>query len=261
MPNFDNQDKSPARFRTGARARVLLAAGAGTAAAASFAAAQAGTAAANVEFASLGIAEHVPSSHHSAPRHHSARHQHSDPAPLSPYLLTAGDRGTAVKQVQRAVHRYPTGYFGSGTHKAVARFQHRHHLAPDGVVGPRTRRAMHLRVRIIQPPAPVAASSPAQSPAPATTTTSSTQPTATQSTSSGGYAIPSSVVQCESGGNAHAVSPFTGGGLYGILSSSWQDFGGTRYAPEPYDATPGEQGAIAQKILASQGPGAWQCWK
>ena len=92
---------------------------------------------------------------------------------------------------------------------------------------------MHLRVRIIQPPAPVAASSPRSKPASATTTTSSTQPTATQNTSSGGYAIPSSVVHCESGGNAHAVSPFTGGGLYGIVSSSWQDFGGTRYAPSP----------------------------
>ena len=120
-----------------------------------------------------------------------------------------------------------------------------------------------LHIRYTPAPAPTSTAAPAPAPAPASTSssTSSTQPTATQSTSSGGYAIPSSVVQCESGGNAHAVSPFTGGGLYGILSSSWQDFGGTRYAPEPYDATPGEQGAIAQKILASQGPGAWQCWK
>ena len=79
--------------------------------------------------------------------------------------------------------------------------------------------------------------------------------------SSGGYVIPSSVVQCESGGNPHAVSPFTGGGLYGILDSSWQSFGGTRYAPHPYNATPAQQGVIARAILASQGPGAWSCWK
>ena len=35
MPNFDNQDKDPARFPAGARARVWLAAGAGIAAGAS----------------------------------------------------------------------------------------------------------------------------------------------------------------------------------------------------------------------------------
>jgi hypothetical protein len=78
---------------------------------------------------------------------------------------------------------------------------------------------------------------------------------------SGGYAIPSSVVQCESGGNPNAVSTFSGGGLYGILDQSWHDFGGDRFAPHPYDATPAQQGVVARAILASQGPGAWQCWK
>jgi hypothetical protein len=118
-------------------------------------------------------------------------------------------------------------------------------------------------------PAPAPAPAPAPEPAPATTSTSSTtsssststQPAATPSTSSGGYVIPSRVVQCESGGNPNAVSPYTGGGLYGILDSSWQAFGGTAYAPHPYDASPSQQGAIASKILASQGPSAWSCWK
>ena len=90
---------------------------------------------------------------------------------------------------------------------------------------------------------------------------SATQPTATQSTSSSGYAIPSQVVQCESGGNPSAVSRYSSGGLYGILDSRWQAYGGTAYAPHPYDASASQQGAIAHKILASQGPGAWQCWK
>jgi peptidoglycan hydrolase-like protein with peptidoglycan-binding domain len=258
VPYFDNQDKGPAWFRAGARASVLLAAGAGIAAGASLTAPQAATAA--KAGSPLGIAAHKRSSHHSASRHHSA-------PVLSPELLSVGDRGAAVSQVQRALHRHTTGYFGSGTRKAVTRFQRRHHLTNDGVVGPQTRRAMHLRVRIIAPPAsaPVPASTTTSTPAPApagsSTSSSSTQPTATQSTSGGGYAIPSQVVQCESGGNPSAVSPYSGGGLYGILDSSWQAFGGTAYAPHPYDASPSQQGAIANKILASQGPGAWQCWK
>ena len=70
----------------------------------------------------------------------------------------------------------------------------------------------------------------------------------------------SQVVQCESGGNPSAVSPYSGGGLYGILDSSWQAYGGTAHAPHPYDASASQQGAIAHKILALQGPGAWQCW-
>ena len=73
-----------------------------------------------------------------------------------------------------------------------------------------------------------------------------------RNTSSSGYAIPSQVVQCESGGNPSAVSPYSGGGLYGILDSTWQAYGGTAYAPHPYDASASQQGAIARKILASE---------
>jgi peptidoglycan hydrolase-like protein with peptidoglycan-binding domain len=257
VPNFDNPDNRPARFAAGVKARVLLAAGAGIAAGASLAAPQAATAAKPASGA-LGIAAHKRSTHHAARRHHSA-------PVVSPEFLTVGDRGAAVSQVQRALHRHATGYFGSGTRHAVTRFQRRHHLMKDGVVGPKTRRAMHLRVRIIAPPAPAPAPAPAAAAAAApqstTTSSSTTQSTTTQSTAGGSTAIPSSVVQCESGGNPNAVSPYSGGGLYGILDSSWQAFGGTAYAPHPYDASPSQQGAIAQKILASQGPSAWQCWK
>ena len=142
MPNFDNQGQRPGWYRASARARVLLAAGAGIVAGASFAAPQAATAA--NETSQLGIAAHKRPTHHSAPRHHAA-------PVLSPELLTVGDRGAAVSQVQRALHRHAMGYFGSGTRKAVTRFQRRRHLIKDGVVGPQTRRAMHLRVRIITP--------------------------------------------------------------------------------------------------------------
>ncbi|WP_316524076.1 transglycosylase family protein [Kitasatospora brasiliensis] len=65
------------------------------------------------------------------------------------------------------------------------------------------------------------------------------------------------VAQCESGGN---WSINTGNGFYGGLqftSSTWAAFGGTAYAPQANQATKAQQIAVAEKVLASQGPGAW----
>ncbi|MFE6871346.1 transglycosylase family protein [Kitasatospora sp. NPDC057692] len=65
------------------------------------------------------------------------------------------------------------------------------------------------------------------------------------------------VAQCESGGN-WAIN--TGNGFYGGLqftSSTWAAFGGTAYAPQANLATKAQQIAVAEKVLASQGPGAW----
>ncbi|MFJ3217245.1 transglycosylase family protein [Kitasatospora sp. NPDC086801] len=66
-----------------------------------------------------------------------------------------------------------------------------------------------------------------------------------------------SVAQCESGGN-WAIN--TGNGFYGGLqftSSTWAAFGGTAYASQANQATKAQQIAVAEKVLASQGPGAW----
>ncbi|SDP44449.1 Transglycosylase-like domain-containing protein [Pedococcus dokdonensis] len=65
------------------------------------------------------------------------------------------------------------------------------------------------------------------------------------------------VAACESGGN---WSINTGNGYYGGLQFSdrtWDGFGGERYAATANRATKAEQITIAQKVLASQGPGAW----
>ncbi|MBV2156068.1 transglycosylase family protein [Kitasatospora sp. SUK 42] len=65
------------------------------------------------------------------------------------------------------------------------------------------------------------------------------------------------VAQCESGGN-WAIN--TGNGFYGGLqftSSTWAAFGGTAYAAQANQATKAQQIAVAEKVLASQGPGAW----
>ncbi|MGW3044406.1 transglycosylase family protein [Kitasatospora sp. NPDC001159] len=65
------------------------------------------------------------------------------------------------------------------------------------------------------------------------------------------------VAQCESGGN-WAIN--TGNGFYGGLqftSSTWAAYGGTAYAAQANQATKAQQIAVAEKVLASQGPGAW----
>ncbi len=100
---------------------------------------------------------------------------------------------------------------------------------------------------------------PASAPAAPSTSssTASTPPAPTQSAGSSGYAIPSYIVQCESGGNWHAVNPSSGaGGAYQIMPSTWRAYGGTGL---PQDASPAQQSAIASKIWSSAGPGAWQC--
>ncbi|MFD7995955.1 transglycosylase family protein [Streptomyces mexicanus] len=65
------------------------------------------------------------------------------------------------------------------------------------------------------------------------------------------------VAQCESGGN---WSINTGNGFYGGLqftNSTWAAYGGTAYAPRADLATKSQQIAVAEKVLAGQGKGAW----
>ncbi|MGW0085292.1 transglycosylase family protein [Streptomyces sp. NPDC003393] len=65
------------------------------------------------------------------------------------------------------------------------------------------------------------------------------------------------VAACESSGN---WSVNTGNGYYGGLQftgSTWEAYGGTRYAPRADLATRDQQIAIAEKVLDGQGPGAW----
>ena len=63
------------------------------------------------------------------------------------------------------------------------------------------------------------------------------------------------VAQCESGGNWAAN---TGNGAYGglqIKDATWDANGGQTNLPS--QASPQQQIAVGQRILATQGPGAW----
>lgn len=65
------------------------------------------------------------------------------------------------------------------------------------------------------------------------------------------------IAQCESGGN---WATNTGNGYYGGLqfaASTWTAYGGGAYAPTANLATREQQIAIAEKVLAAQGWGAW----
>ncbi|MFE7210091.1 transglycosylase family protein [Streptomyces sp. NPDC057611] len=65
------------------------------------------------------------------------------------------------------------------------------------------------------------------------------------------------VAQCESGGN---WSINTGNGFYGGLqftNSTWAGYGGTAYASRADLASKSQQIAVAEKVLAGQGKGAW----
>ncbi|WP_333894699.1 transglycosylase family protein, partial [Mycolicibacterium gadium] len=65
------------------------------------------------------------------------------------------------------------------------------------------------------------------------------------------------VARCESGGN-WAIN--TGNGYHGGLQfspSTWSGHGGGEFAPAAYLATKEEQIAVAERVLAGQGKGAW----
>jgi resuscitation-promoting factor RpfA len=65
------------------------------------------------------------------------------------------------------------------------------------------------------------------------------------------------VAKCESGNRWHIS---TGNGYYGGLqfsSGTWKGFGGRKYGSQAHKATKAEQIAIARRVLAVQGPGAW----
>lgn len=65
------------------------------------------------------------------------------------------------------------------------------------------------------------------------------------------------VAQCEAGGN---WSINTGNGFYGGLqfsASTWAAYGGTAYASSADQASKSQQIAVAEKVLAGQGKGAW----
>ena len=82
-------------------------------------------------------------------------------------------------------------------------------------------------------------------------------PVSTGAPASSGGANWSAIAACEASGNWSAN---TGNGFYGGLQfteQTWLGYGGGRYASSANLATPAQQIAVAQRVVAGQGIGAW----
>jgi peptidoglycan hydrolase-like protein with peptidoglycan-binding domain len=149
----------------------------------------------------------------------------------SEVVVKRGDRGPAVRSIQQELGITADGVFGEQTERAVKRFQRRHDLVPDGIVGPLTRAALGLR--------------PFSS-------------RAVRRTSSRSVNVPAAlrrIAQCESGGNPRAVSP--GGqyrGKYQFSRETWRALGGSG---DPADAPEWLQDRLALKLYRQRGSAPW----
>jgi hypothetical protein len=144
-------------------------------------------------------------------------------------VLRRGDRGPAVKLVQRKLRIQANGVYAASTERAVRRFQRRKDIAPDGVVGPPTRRALHLR--------PFSRSSVYRRPR-------ARLPRALRL-----------IAKCESGGDPTAVSrDGRYRGKYQFTRSTWRSLGGTG---DPAKAAESVQDRLALKLYRSDGVEPW----
>jgi peptidoglycan hydrolase-like protein with peptidoglycan-binding domain len=149
----------------------------------------------------------------------------------SEVVVKRGDRGSAVRSIQQELGVAADGVFGAQTERAVKRFQSRHDLVPDGIVGPLTRGSLGLR--------PFSSRSVRR-----TSTRSVDVPAALER-----------IAQCESGGNPRAVSP--GGqyrGKYQFSRTTWRAIGGSG---DPADAPEWLQDRLALKLYRQRGSAPW----
>jgi Transglycosylase-like domain/Putative peptidoglycan binding domain len=143
-------------------------------------------------------------------------------------VVKRGDRGQAVRSVQRALGIPADGVFGPQTQRAVRQFQRRKGLVVDGIVGPQTRTALGLA------------------------------PFSSTSVRSRSVSIPrvlQRIAQCESSGNPSAVSP--GGtyrGKYQFSRETWRRLGGDG---DPADAPEWLQDRMALKLYRQSGTSPW----
>jgi hypothetical protein len=195
-----------------------------------------------------------PAAHHAA-QHAAAR----GTAPLGHrYRVRPGDSLSSI-----ARHRY-----GTAADWPVLWWANRHIVPDPGVItsGQRLRLPSAHRVRpwlvraaMAAIPAPrTAAASPPVAPSAAGQTAGGAPGAGSAPiTGSTGGVNWSAIAACESSGNWSAN---TGNGFYGGLQfteQTWLGYGGGQYAASANLATPAEQIAVAQRVEAGQGIGAW----
>ena len=73
------------------------------------------------------------------------------------------------------------------------------------------------------------------------------------------WALPSYIVDCESGGDYTPDAGLTFGGAYGLLVSTWLQFGGGAWASQANYAPPYAQDIVAHRVWTAVGPSGWAC--
>ena len=156
--------------------------------------------------------------------------------------LREGDRGRAVRRLQRKLGISADGVFGPQTDRAVRRFQRRNGLTADGIVGPMTRGKLGLArfssSDVRHPPRD----------APAADTDGGSDVKLPR--------VLREIAQCESGGDPRAVSS---NGLYRgkfqFSRSTWKAVGGR--GSDPAEASEAHQDRMALRLYRQSGVAPW----
>ncbi len=154
--------------------------------------------------------------------------------------LRKGDRGRAVRRLQRKLGLSADGVFGPQTDRAVRRFQRRNGLTADGIVGPMTRSKLGLArfssADVRHPPKDAA--------------------------DGGGDSkvklprVLREIAECESGGDPRAVS--SNGmyrGKFQFSRSTWKAVGGR--GSDPAKASEAHQDRMALRLYRQSGVAPW----
>ena len=177
---------------------------------------------------------------HAAPAHHVPGH----------YTVKPGD---TLSKIAHDV-------YGSSADWPALWWTNRHKVAnPDAiVVGQRLRLSTwHPRKAWIERAAMAASAPAASAQSPSSLPVATSYPSYSGGSYSGGGVNWNAIAACESGGN---WGTSTGNGYYGGLQFSegtWLANGGGQYASTAAGASRSQQIAVAQRVLGSQGIGAW----
>lgn len=173
----------------------------------------------------------------------------------STVTVRKGDRGRAVRRIQRRLGVPADGIFGRQTRSAVKRFQRRRGLEVDGIVGPMTQRAMRLPAfsqrSVRRPRGGGGSGSGGAGGAPSDGAPSNDEES--------GVKLPSDLVriaECESGGDPTAVS--ADGryrGKYQFLRETWEEWGGR--GEDPAEASESHQDRVALRLYRARGADPW----
>ncbi|HYI80248.1 MAG TPA: transglycosylase family protein [Thermoleophilaceae bacterium] len=157
--------------------------------------------------------------------------------------LRKGDRGRAVRRLQRKLNLSADGVFGPQTDRAVRRFQRRNGLTADGIVGPMTRAKLGLArfssSDVRHPPK----DAPADSGDGGDSTVKLPR-------------VLREIAECESGGDPRAVS--SNGmyrGKFQFSRSTWKAVGGR--GSDPAKASEAHQDRMALRLYRQSGVGPW----